>query len=450
MDAVLDSLMLLGVFLIVGFAIRELVPALRKLFIPASIIGGTVALLLGQQVLGVITIPDAFEALPGALIGLVMTGLIFGTRLNWRQARSAIDYGAVTTGVYGMQVALGLALGLFLAQFWTDLPEGWGLMGIFSFFGGHGTAAAVGTVFEEQGVYGNLEIGMILSTIGMIVGIVVGMILVNRGIRKGSAAYASAPDQRPAWSMGGRVPKNERTPIGYTAIASSNIGSLALQFSWLMLAMFLGTSIFQGLALIWEGAASVPSLFHGMFGALIIWPLMQALKVDHYVDKRTIDSITGLALEIIILSAIATLSIQFAAQFAAPLLIFSAVIVIATTWMTFFFMRRFAKEEWFEKTMMSWGANTGNTSVGLALVRATDPEGRSTAPEAHGIFSGVSIWTPILPVILPILTLQTLWGAVGFGAVYAALGIALGWLFLSKKRTKSRAGASKEGVGQST
>ena len=58
------DLSIFSIFLIIGFALRELIAPLRELFLPASIIGGVVALVLGQQCLGLIVIPNLLMALP--------------------------------------------------------------------------------------------------------------------------------------------------------------------------------------------------------------------------------------------------------------------------------------------------------------------------------------------------------------------------------------------------
>ena len=54
---VFNDLIVLFCFLIVGFILRELIKPLQKLFIPASVLGGLVALIVGPQVLGLIELP---------------------------------------------------------------------------------------------------------------------------------------------------------------------------------------------------------------------------------------------------------------------------------------------------------------------------------------------------------------------------------------------------------
>ena len=55
--SIFQDLILLFTFLMAGFVIRELVKPLQRFYIPASIVGGILALVLGPQVLGWVTIP---------------------------------------------------------------------------------------------------------------------------------------------------------------------------------------------------------------------------------------------------------------------------------------------------------------------------------------------------------------------------------------------------------
>lgn len=52
MAAIVNDLAILLVFLLIGFALREIIRPLQKLFLPAGLIGGIIALLVGPQVLG--------------------------------------------------------------------------------------------------------------------------------------------------------------------------------------------------------------------------------------------------------------------------------------------------------------------------------------------------------------------------------------------------------------
>lgn len=429
------DLIILGIFLIIGFVIRELIKPLQKLFIPASVIGGIVALLVGSQVLGLIELPSSFSEFPGTLIDLIMTGVVFGITLNLKKVRSYLDYTAVMLGVFGMQTAVGIALGAALMALWPTMPQGWGSMGAFAFFGGHGTAGAAGAVFEDLGVSGNLGIGMILATFGMIVAIVVGMIIINIGVRKGWTTHVQSTSSRPAWFYGGSLPENEQKSIGVEKVTAISINSIALQLSILLLAVFIGKQLFAGLAILFPFFDTLPSLLHGIIGALILWPIMVLFKLDRYVDLRTISTITGFALELVILTAIATVEVSLVTSFIVPLLIYMIIMVAMTISITLYFSKKFCSTEWFEKAVMIFGAGTGNTSTGLALVRAVDPESKSTAVDAHGIYNALTVWTNVFPALIPTLLMTGMGAPIGISLAIGIGSLLLGWIFFARKGT---------------
>ena len=67
-----DDIILLAIFLLLGFITREIVKPLQKLYIPSSVIGGVIGLILGQQVLGIVQIPDSFGQISSVLINVIM------------------------------------------------------------------------------------------------------------------------------------------------------------------------------------------------------------------------------------------------------------------------------------------------------------------------------------------------------------------------------------------
>ena len=97
-------MLLLAVFMLMGFFIREYIKPLQKLFLPASLIGGLLILLLGQQVLGVVTVPDSYSGIPNVLIDIVMASLVFGVSFNRDKIFSYLDYVCVPMTAYGLQM----------------------------------------------------------------------------------------------------------------------------------------------------------------------------------------------------------------------------------------------------------------------------------------------------------------------------------------------------------
>ena len=431
-----DDLLIFGLLLLAGFAARELIKPIRKLFLPASLIGGVIGLILGRQCLNLIEIPASFSSFSGTLINVMLTGIVFGVTVNRKKITSYLDYSFANQSIYGMQMCLGPILGLILSRIWRGLPESWGIMGLYAFHGGHGTAATAGTLFAELGVEENQTAGAVLATIGLIVAMVAGMAVVNFGIRKGWAKYIKEPAKQPSWVLGGPLPDDKKTSIGTTVTNSIGINHLALQTSWLFLSYFAGKVLIQGLTMIWSGASNIPSMLYGILGALIVWPLLVKMKLDKYVDKKTINQICSLCMEVIVLTVVATLNLKFIAANMLPILLYSVLICGLTLFMAFFLPYCFAEDEWFEKGCMIFGHTTGTGATGFALLRAVDPDSQSSVGDAHGVYSALSCWQNVFPAVVPIWMMSGIAVTSGIGFAMFAVCVTVGFVFFARKKRK--------------
>ena len=66
--AMFRDLLFLCVFLVIGFGLRETIKPFKKIYLPASVIGGTLLLIIGQQGFNLVTIPGSFSKFAGVLI----------------------------------------------------------------------------------------------------------------------------------------------------------------------------------------------------------------------------------------------------------------------------------------------------------------------------------------------------------------------------------------------
>lgn len=429
-----NDVILLFVFLLIGFAVRELVKPLQKFYIPSSVIGGTIALLVGQQVLGLVTIPESWGGMSGVLINLVMTAMVFGVTIKKDRVRMYLDYATYILFGYGFQIFVGVALGILLQKFWPGLPHGWGLMSVMAFWGGHGTVAATGAVFDSYGVPDNTGLGMILATFGLILAIVVGMVIVNWGIRKGYAQYLTDESKSKLPKLGGAIPKEEQAPIGKQTVPALSINNLALQLGFLLLALFIGMKLVGLLVTFIPALAQIPMQVRGMIGAVILWPILCQFKLDGYVDKQSCSTLSGFCLEMIICSAIATLRLDLITEYMVPILIMTGVILILMIPFCVFFGRHMCKLDWFEKCLLFFGQGMGNTATGLALVRCVDPEMKSTTFEASGIGSTIILpVTGTFPALMPILIMSSQAQVIGVGLLISIACLVVGRLFFWQK-----------------
>lgn len=435
MSTVINDLAVLMVFLLAGFALRELIKPLQKLFLPAGLIGGLLALILGPQVLGLVSLPEGWAGMSSPMINVVLTCMIFGTVISRSKMKVYAGSILIVALTYFAQLAVGTLTGLGLSKVWTDLPEAWGVMTVFTYWGGHGAGASGGQVFEDLGVSGMLSMGIVLATLGLIVAMAVGMIWVNIGVRKGHANHLGNVEGGLIKTVSGPIPKEQQKSLGNATVASDAINGLAMQLALVLGSLWLGSKLFGLLKMAVPAASNIPSLLYGIVGALIVWALMRALHLDGYADKKVIDNISGVALEVCICSATATLNLSMFLDNLGPILIHMVVIVVVHSFICMVLVRRWIKKDWLETALLFFGQGTGSSPSGLALARCTDPEMKNgPAWEGFGVACGV--FSPIsstLVAILPVLAVQSVWIPIGLGAVLTVVLVVLGELFIRGK-----------------
>lgn len=171
-----------------------------------------------------------------------------------------------------------------------------------------------------------------------------------------------------------------------------------------------------------------------MIGAVVVRFVMHLLKAADYIDRASVSTISGLTLDVIIISAIATLKLSMFSEFIVPILIFSVVLLTVTLFLSVFFMRFVSKNEWFEKTCCLFGMSSGAVPTGLALLRCVDPEGKSSVPDAQGVSS--TVFTPVsgvMPALLPTLILSSTSSVIGVASILVAVPLIGGIILHNQK-----------------
>ena len=147
--------------------------------------------------------------------------------------------------------------------------------------------------------------------------------------------------------------------------------------------------------------SGVSKLAWDTLGGLVGWYFFKLVKMDKYVDKKTVNQLSGVALEILLLGSMATLNLTVLVNNIVPIVIMSVIICVLTCIWPLFMAKMTCKEQWFEKALMIIGQSTGATPTGMALVRAVDPNGEACSPEAHGVYSGIFFWTAFFTSLCP-------------------------------------------------
>lgn len=388
-----NALILFGALLIGGVVIRELVPPLQKALLPASLIGGFLGLILGPQVLGLIEIPTAFVDIASFGMRIMMACVPIGVTVNAKRIYYHLDFTFANMTVYGFQMIFGILLGGLFFKFWPGLPEGWGVLGVAAFFGSHGSIPVVSDIIDPSNAAGVLSIGMVLATIGVLIAIIPGMVITNYGARKGYTTFTKDITEQPKYFFRGTLPDDKRTSLGNTTVNPTNVTGLALQLGIIALAINFGTILFkQVLIPVIPLLGKVSPMLYGLIGGYILWPIMKKVKLQKYVDKPTINSISNFTLEMIILGACATIRLDIVSKLFVPLILFSLILCTVSAIFIFGWLKMIGHPQWFEKAIMVYGMTSGSNPQGLSLIRAIDPDNKSSIYEALGVYNAVFFW----------------------------------------------------------
>jgi len=270
--------------------------------------------------------------------------------------------------------------------------------------------------FRSFGWEDGIDLGLTVATAGMIVGVVVGMALVNWAYKRGYVKEVRSFEERPEYERRGIHPPEARPAAGRQTVCSDSIDSLAWHIAIVGLAVGIGYLLL--LALQRGEVALFPDASRRLFKGFPLFPLcmiggvlMQtavtrcggSLLVDHGQMQR----LSGAALDFLVLSAVATIKISVVAANWAPLLAIIVAGTLLSLLLVVFLGPKLFREAWFERSIAEFGQSTGVTATGLLLLRSVDPESRTIAAASFGYkqllhepFMGGGLWTALAFVLV--------------------------------------------------
>jgi len=392
------SLAILGAVLVASWVVRERVRALRRLFIPASVVGGFAVLLLGPQVLGDLTgtdgifpdeVIDVWRTIPGLMINVVFGAIMIGKVLPapgelWRAAAPHALFGSFLS--FGQFALGGLAVLVLLQPAFGMPPESGSLLEM-SFAGGHGTIAGMGALFEDEGVGELVDIGLGLATISMVTGVVIGSALVRWAIRNPGVPVKRdeplGPDERYDVDDIHVVPADETPP------AQDGLHRTTTAFA------LIGVAILLSVAILWSARAVVSALGSDVLdtfplfpvavigGFVVQWAITRTGQA-HIVDKRAVEGISSIALDALLVCAIGTMSLATIGSNVPAVIVFTVIGVGWSVLSLLWLGRRFHREDWFEHAIADFGQSQGNVATGFVLADMVDPRRLTTTANAYG------------------------------------------------------------------
>jgi ESS family glutamate:Na+ symporter len=403
------SIIILAIALLIGKLLRISIPVFYKFFIPSSIIAGVLLLLLGPSVLGQLfnndtldygvfteDIVEVFSVLPTLHITVIFAGLFLGKKTP--KAKNVFHVSGpqlayAQTAAWG-QYVIGILLAVFILVPLFDAQIMVGALIEVGFEGGHGTAAGLSETFNEIGFTEGTDLALGLATVGVVGGLVIGVILVNWAVRNNHTAYLKKKDDLKNINQTGIIPKNERKKEIAFTVSTESIEPLALHLGLYALAITLGIGFLETLKWIervtWGSNDGIQLFSHiplfplAMLGGVMVQFIVNKLDKAELFDRQMINRIQGLALDFLIVSALASLSLKVIGEHIEVFLILASAGILWNLFVFLFLAKRMIPKYWLERGIGDYGQSMGMTAVGLILIRIVDSDNKTPSLEAFG------------------------------------------------------------------
>ncbi|MCC9641951.1 sodium:glutamate symporter [Rhodopirellula sp. JC740] len=284
----LFAICFVSLLLLAGVVLRQRVAWFQMGRIPASLIAGGLGLLVVQfaQFQNAHWQEPVLQMLgpwPSTLIAVVFAAMLLGkSETATHQSSRHLVRDVMQQGLMVWIIVIGqTVVGLWMTWWWIgpqfDLPSSAGMLIETGFAGGHGTAAAMGDVFQHPTIQweAGFDLAVMMATGGLVYGLVSGIVWIQLAASFGwiqlpdesqaelSAEKAPAQSNAPANAPASRMTETTLTSsasLGRERIDGSILDPLLLQVIWLALAMGIGVLMQTSVG--WA-AESVETLFRG-------------------------------------------------------------------------------------------------------------------------------------------------------------------------------------------
>lgn len=379
--AIVINIALIFVLMFAAKMIKEKLGIFKNVIIPTSLLAGFFGLIIGPQVIGLVDFNLLlYEKLVFHFMAIGFIALTLSEQ-SVKQKSDSVKSGLFIVATYCFQGVVGMLAVLVLI--YTIKPElfvGLGLMLPLAYGQGPGFASSIGSSWDEVLPFGFInQYGLTLSTMGFLVGGVVGVVLLNYYIRKYKIPVARLS------SLKGLESKQ----LTITSIKEINFfDNLTVQLTWISIIYIASFLTITGLAYVLEPLgeightlASLLKGFNYLFGILLaiafkrlmIFLSKRGHRAEPLLDKYLMHNIASLSFNIMIAASVMAISVEAIKGYWELLLVVSVVGAVAS----FFFITWLGRKVFLNHTLLyilaMFGMLTGTASTGMALLRGLDP-----------------------------------------------------------------------------
>ncbi|WP_085902070.1 sodium/glutamate symporter [Kiloniella majae] len=436
-DTILIALLCAAVLILVGTLLRKAIPVLDRIHLPASVIGGVVGLIIGPQLLGAAILEGTHlekqftdiyavgKLLPGYLIVVVFAALMMGSKIPtigkiWSNSSPNLVTGyLITWGQYIVGIIVTI---LVLIPFFDANPLSSVLIAI-GFQGGYGTAAGLGNTYDELGFDAGYDLALGMATAGKVSAILVGLILINFAVKKDQM---QSPKEKKSEHLKEDISEKKAKTLFAKKRREEYLSAdaLLLHFSLLCIAIIIGWGLKEVLLIIesffltkgQDGMVQYIPLFPmALIGGICLQLFISKIGKEKLLNEHHLHSISHSFLDLLIVVAIATLSLKALQENWALLTILICTGIGWNLLVFFFIAPRLYKNAPWTRGLGDFAHSTGATTSGLLLMKVVDPNdktgGRSSFSLKQPFYEPIVGGGFITAMALPLVHAAGLWVA---------------------------------------
>lgn len=447
---VVIDFLILSTFILLGTMARRYVGFFQRFLIPNNFIGGFLALILGNEILGLIEL-NADRLILYVYHLLALTFICLGLRqskTHWGRGPFSKSMNGISSYLLQALVGLLVAFGLFYTVM-PDLFVGIGLVVPLGFGMGPGLAAAIAGSWEKYGFEGGAQVGLTFATVGYVYAFFLGMALIHWGIKNKKTVLIKgfehvSDDMRKGIVRSKPYPVAGHLPQSTEAIEPFSFHIALIGFVYLL--TYLVVLGLEQLLLMGNITDMIDILwgFHFIIALLLSIGIRKIFDVSgkgDLIDSGLMTRGMGLFLDYLVVGAVAGISITVIGMYWLPILLMSLIAGPLTMIMFYYTCYRAFDDYHFERFVELFGEMTGTINSALVLLKVLDPELKTPVAEDAAYGSGISLFVG-MPLLFALgftvaqNSIQAYWwlllGIVGYWALWVGIWRLTGFIKFRK------------------
>ncbi len=436
--------------------IRSRVPFFQRFLIPNALTAGFILLPLYNFVFPLVDLnTDTLKELTYHLLSISFVAMSLRKAPAGTKKRDGRIFATSVSVIsqFPVQLIAGMLLTLLIMRtFMPDIFHSFGWLMPLGFLQGPGQAFAIGDGWRVAGIMDAGDIGLTFAAVGFLISCFGGVFLINYGMRRGWLEQRFVDAINKQGVKRGVLRRGDKLPVGSNLTTETEaIDSMTVNAGVVLIAYFGAYLVLQGLTYLLSLAGDagarlatnlwgISFIFAAMVG-ILVKAILTGTKSDHILDYQTLNRVSGLAVDLMVASAIGAISLVIVGKYWLPILILSAVGGLLAFLVIPWFTSRIFNDHPFHRMLLIFGVSTGTLSTGLALLRVIDPDFETPVASDYAYASGI-VFLLVIPLILsidlPVRAFETgnmsyFWVAFAVAAAYLVFAV-VAYLLMAKKR----------------